>query len=554
MLNENLVKSIEQSIIGNWSRPCFGDYEKSGSFTFGEVAKMIKEIHTVFEVCGIKEGDKIALAGKNSTNWAVTYLATITYGAVIVPILADFSTDDIHHIVKHSESKLFFAGENIFDRIDEERVEKLTAIFNLDTWALFYTPGKDLASKILESVNDFRKKNTVNKKEFSLKDISSERTASIVYTSGTTGFSKGVMISYNCLMANVKFFLDNLPAKEGQRVLSFLPLAHCFGCAFDFLGPFVQGHNIVFLGKIPSPKIILKAFQDIKPYIVFAVPLVLEKVYRSKIMPVLETKKMKMLMSIPGIRQLIMKKIGKGINDAFGGEHYEIVVGGAAFNPEIEDFFLKSGVRVTVGYGMTECGPLISYWDYHKKRPLGSCGKCIEYLDVKIDNPNDKGIGEICVKGENVMDGYYKMEKATNEAIDSESWLHTGDLGFVDEEGFVYISGRSKNMILSASGQNIYPEEIEAKINYMPYVNESLVLDAGDGKLVAYVYPDKEKMEKNGVTEVDLAMIMEENKENLNSTQPAFAKVMEIRIYPEEFEKTSTKKIKRRLYTSLINP
>jgi len=554
MLKDNLVKSMEQSLIANWNKPCFGDYEKSGSYTFGEVAKMIKELHTIFEVCGIEEGDKISLAGKNSTNWAVTYIATVTYGAVIVPILADFSNDEIHHIVTHSESKLFFAGESIYDRLDDERLEKLTAVFNLDTWALFNAPDKDLEAKILVEVNEFRKKNKVEKKGFAFKEIPSENMASIVYTSGTTGFSKGVMISYNCLMANVRFFLDNLPVKEGQRVLSFLPLAHCFGCAFDFLGPFVQGLQIIFLGKIPSPKVILKAFQDVKPYVIFAVPLVLEKVYRSKIMPVLETKKMKIMLGIPGIRNLIMKKIGKGINNAFGGEHYEIVVGGAAFNPEIEDFFLKAGVRVTVGYGMTECGPLISYWDYHKKRPLGSCGKCIEYLEMKIDNPDEKGVGEICVKGENIMSGYFKMEQATNETIDSEGWLHTGDLGFVDDAGFVFISGRSKNLILSSSGQNIYPEEIEAKINYMPYVTESLVLDAGEGRLVAYVYPDKEKMDKNGISEVDLAMIMEENRENLNATQPSFAKVMEIRIYPEEFEKTSTKKIKRRLYTTLINP
>ena len=554
MLKKNLVKSMEESLITNWHKPCFGDYEKGGSNTFGEIAKKIKELHTVFEVCGIEEGDKVALAGKNSVNWAVTYIATVTYGAVIVPVLVDFATDEIHHIVSHSESKLFFAGENIYDRVDEEKLNDVKAIFNLDTFALFSTPDKDLESRILIAVNEHRKKNKIDKKRFSFKEVESDKLASIVYTSGTTGFSKGVMISHNCLMANVQFFLDNLPVKEESRVLSFLPLAHCFGCAFDFLGPFVKGCHISFLGKIPSPKVILKAFQDVKPYVIFAVPLVLEKIYRSKIMPVLETEKMKILMKIPGINKLIMKKIGKGINDAFGGEHYEIVVGGAAFNPEIEDFFLKAGVRVTVGYGMTECGPLISYWDYHKNRPLGSCGKCIEYLEMKIDNPNDKGIGEICVKGENIMNGYFKMEKSTHEAMDDDGWLHTGDLGYVDDEGFIFISGRSKNMILSASGQNIYPEEIEAKINYMPYVVESLVLDAGEGKLVAYVYPDKEKMDGNDVTEVDLVQIMEDNRIALNATQPSFAKIEEIRIYPEEFEKTSTKKIKRRLYTSLINP
>ncbi|HOB71282.1 MAG TPA: AMP-binding protein, partial [bacterium] len=360
------------------------------------------------------------------------------------------------------------------------------------------------------------------------------------------------MLSHNCLMANVQFFIDNLPVENDSRVVSFLPLAHCFGCAFDFLSPFVKGCHITFLGKIPSPKIILKAFEEIKPVIIFAVPLILEKIYRAKIMPVLESAKMKILMKIPGLKNLIIKKIGRSINEAFGGNHYEIIVGGAAFNPEIEEFFMKAGVRVTVGYGMTECGPLISYRDYYKGRPVGSCGKVINYLDIKIDSPDEHGIGEICVKGENIMDGYYKMDEQTAEAIDSEGWLHTGDLAYIDSEGFIFISGRSKNMILSSSGQNIYPEEIEAKINFMAYVAESLVLDSGNGKLVAYVYPDKEKMSANNITEEMVAEIMKENRVKLNEVLPLFAKVTDIRLYPEEFEKTSTKKIKRRLYTSLV--
>ncbi|HNZ52574.1 MAG TPA: AMP-binding protein, partial [bacterium] len=510
----------------------------------------IKEFHGLFEMLGIGKGDRIAVAGKNSTNWAIIYLATVSYGAVIVPVLSDFAVDEIHHIVNHSGSKLFFSSESIYDRINDETMTGLKVIFSLENFAVLHDYSKN--EKIDEFIEEFRSKNELSPEKFSFDEISSKKLASIVYTSGTTGFSKGVMLSHNCLMANVQFFIDNLPVENDSRVVSFLPLAHCFGCAFDFLSPFVKGCHITFLGKIPSPKIILKAFEEIKPVIIFAVPLILEKIYRAKIMPVLESAKMKILMKIPGLKNLIIKKIGRSINEAFGGNHYEIIVGGAAFNPEIEEFFMKAGVRVTVGYGMTECGPLISYRDYYKGRPVGSCGKVINYLDIKIDSPDEHGIGEICVKGENIMDGYYKMDEQTAEAIDSEGWLHTGDLAYIDSEGFIFISGRSKNMILSSSGQNIYPEEIEAKINFMAYVAESLVLDSGNGKLVAYVYPDKEKMSANNITEEMVAEIMKENRVKLNEVLPLFAKVTDIRLYPEEFEKTSTKKIKRRLYTSLV--
>ena len=550
MLKENLVGSFERTLKDNWEKPCFSDYGMS-PVTFCHVAVKIKEFHGLFEMLGIGKGDRIAVAGKNSTNWAIIYLATVSYGAVIVPVLSDFAVDEIHHIVNHSGSKLFFSSESIYDRINDESMTGLKVIFSLENFAVLrdYSNKKE---KIDEFIEEFRSKNEFSPEKFSFDEISSKKLASIVYTSGTTGFSKGVMLSHNCLMANVQFFIDNLPVENDSRVVSFLPLAHCFGCAFDFLSPFVKGCHITFLGKIPSPKIILKAFEEIKPVIIFAVPLILEKIYRAKIMPVLESAKMKILMKIPGLKNLIIKKIGRSINEAFGGNHYEIIVGGAAFNPEIEEFFMKAGVRVTVGYGMTECGPLISYRDYYKGRPVGSCGKVINYLDIKIDSPDEHGVGEICVKGENIMDGYYKMDEQTAEAIDSEGWLHTGDLAYIDSEGFIFISGRSKNMILSSSGQNIYPEEIEAKINFMAYVAESLVLDSGNGKLVAYVYPDKEKMSANNITEEMVAEIMKENRVKLNEVLPLFAKVTDIRLYPEEFEKTSTKKIKRRLYTSLV--
>lgn len=553
MLKENFVGAIEKSFVENWDSLCFGDYGGE-PVKFSVIAKRVKELHAVFEVCGLKKGDKVALAGKNSSNWGTVYIATISFGAVIVPILSDFQTDEIHHIVNHSESKLFFVAGNIYDRIEDVKMEKLAGIFKLDSFEMLYSPDDGLKEKVKVKVEDFRENDGIGKENFKVETCENSDLAAIVYTSGTTGFSKGVMLSGNCLMANVRFFLDYLPIKQESKVLSFLPLAHCFGCAFDFLSPFIKGCHITFLGRIPSPKVILKAFSEVKPDVIFAVPLILEKIYRAKIMPLLETTKMKILLNTPGLNKLIYKKIGKGINDAFGGTQYEIVVGGAAFNPDIEKFFMKAGVKVTVGYGMTECGPLITYTDYHDGRPLGSCGKVMKYLEMKIDAPNDKGIGEICVKGENIMDGYYRMDDETAETIDPDGWLHTGDLGYIDEKGSVFISGRSKNMILSGSGQNIYPEELEAKLNYMPYVNESIVLDAGEGRLIALVYPDKDKMDKTDVGEADLKKIMETNRRELNEKLPAFARIKKIKLYPEEFEKTSTKKIKRRLYTSIVKP
>jgi len=553
MLKENFVGAIEKSFVDNWDSLCFGDYGKE-PVKFSDIAKIVKELHVVFEVCGLKKGDKVAVAGKNSSNWGTVYLAAVSYGAVIVPILSDFQTDEIHHIVNHSDSKLFFVAPNIYDRVDDSNMEDTKAVFNLETFEMFFSHKGDLKGKVLEKIAEFRESDCCGRENFKLGKCENIDLVSIVYTSGTTGFSKGVMLSGNCLMANVRYFLDTLPIKKESRVLSFLPLAHCFGCAFDFLSPFIKGCHITFLGRIPAPKIILKAFSEVKPEIIFAVPLILEKIYRAKIIPLLDTTKMKILLNTPVLNKLIYKKIGKGINDAFGGTQYEIVVGGASFNPDIEKFFMKAGVRVTVGYGMTECGPLITYTDYNDGRPLGSCGKVMKYLEMKIDEPDKDGIGEICVKGENVMDGYFKMKDETAETIDSDGWLHTGDIGHLDAEGSLFISGRSKNMILSGSGQNIYPEELEAKLNYMPYVGESIVLDAGGGRLIALVYPDKDKMDKNNVSEKKLEKIMEENRKELNEILPAFAKIKKIRLYPEEFEKTSTKKIKRRLYTSLVKP
>ena len=555
MIKENLVETLEKSILKNWDNPCFSDYG-GATCSYGDVAASIVRIHELFKYFGIRKGDKIALCGRNSSNWGIVYLASVTCGAVIVPILVDFSPEEIVHIVNHSDSKLFFAAESVFEKTKKLSLENTEAVVSLENFGFFFVKDeekKNLAERNDADIVEKLKQNPLVKENFHLEAVSNDTQASIVYTSGTTGFSKGVMLTHNALMVNVKFFVDNLMKDEPGNVLAFLPLAHCFGCAYDFLSQFARGAHIYFLGKIPTPKVILQAFEEINPVIVVTVPLILEKIYQSKIVPLLEKGLLATLIKIPLLNKVIYSKIGNQINSAFGSNHFELLIGGAAFNPQIEEFFAKCGVRFTVGYGMTECAPLIAYTHYFDGRPVGSCGKVIEYLQAKIDAPDENGVGEICVKGENVFTGYYKMEKETVEAFDGEGWFHTGDLGFIDDKGFLFIKGRIKSMILSASGQNIYPEEIEAKLNTMPYVAESLVIENREHKLSAFVFPDTAKARKDGVTDEQLAEIMEENRVKLNAVSSSFTKISEIKIHPQEFEKTSTKKIKRRLYQNLAD-
>ena len=555
MIKENLVETIEKSILKNWDSPCFSDYGGE-TCSYSGAAAGIARIHELFKNFGVKKGDKIALCGRNSSNWAITYLATVTYGAVIVPILVDFSPEEIVHIVNHSDSKLFFAADSVFERVEKMNLDKVDAVVSLENFGFFFAKNEAQKEEITRKDDDFCKKlkeNHIVKENFRLEKILNDTQASIVYTSGTTGFSKGVMINHNALMVNVKFFVDHLLKDKPGTVLSFLPLAHCFGCAYDFLSQFARGAHVYFLGKIPTPKVILKAFEEINPVIVVTVPLILEKIYHSKIIPLLENSLLGTLIKIPLLNRLVYAKIGEKINNAFGTDHFELLIGGAAFNPQIEEFFKKCGVRFTVGYGMTECAPLIAYSHYFEGRPVGSCGKVIDALQLKIDSPDGNGVGEICVKGENVFTGYYKMEKETAESFDGDGWFHTGDLGCVDKNGFLFIKGRIKSMILSASGQNIYPEEIEAKINSMPYVIESLVVENKEHKLVAFVYADSAKAKKDGIDDARLNEIMQESRLKLNETLSSFAKLSDIRIHPQEFEKTSTKKIKRRLYLDLAD-
>lgn len=551
MISENLVKSIEQTIKECWKKKALSDYD-GATLSYAETAGKILWLHHIFAESGVKKGDKISLLGRNSANWAVTYLATISYGAVIVPILPDFHKDEVRHIINHSDSVLLFVSAEIYEKIEESTFPALKGIFSLSDLSLQHTSDSRLDIIVENARTHYLQnfKGHLTPDNFRLPEIDNPDLAAIVYTSGTTGFSKGAMLSHNCLIANVKFFKENIAVKPGNAVLSFLPLAHAFGCAFEFLSPVVVGCHITFLAKMPTPKVLIKSFDDVKPRLILSVPLIIEKIYRKQVKPAISKKSMAFLLKTPILSGLIKGKILKKLETVFGGEFIQIIIGGAPLNSEVESFLRKIGFRYSVGYGMTECGPLISYtpWDSYAE---GSVGKCIDPLELKIDSHDPRNvIGEILVRGENVMYGYYKNKEATDEVIDKDGWLHTGDLGLVDENGFVYIKGRCKNMILSASGQNIYPEEIEAKLDNMPFVQESLIIER-NGQINALVYPDFDTLTAEGLGEKDLAGIMEKNRADINTMLPAYSQIVSIKIYPEEFEKTPTKKIKRRLYNIL---
>lgn len=548
MLNENFIKTIESSIKKNWDLPALSNYEE-GSLSYEKMAGKICWMHYIFKKTGLKKGDKVAMIGKNSVNWAITYLATITYGAVIVPILPDFKPDDIHHIINHSDSVLFFSSEAIFDLLDEAKMPQLDAIFSLENFHLLYHKKKDLVNKLENSEQDYLKEYPrFSPDSITFPEVKNNQLAAIVYTSGTTGFSKGVMLPHNSLMGNIKYARTHLPLSSGEKILSFMPLAHSYGCAFEFLYPICMGCHITFLGKMPSPKILVKAFQDIRPHLVLSVPLIIEKIYKKQIKPALSKGPAKIMIKMPILKNVVHKKIYEKLINVFGGNFYEIVIGGAALNKEVESFLTSLKFPFTVGYGMTEFGPLISYAPWKKTR-VGSVGLIVDDMEATIDsNDPQKVVGEILVRGEHIMDGYYKNKQATDETIDKDGWLHTGDLGLIDKDGFIYIKGRSKNMILGPSGQNIYPEEIEARLNNMPYISESLILEK-NGQLVALIYPDMEMVDAEKMSEASLIDALEQNRKLLNTQLPSFINIARIEMNPEEFEKTPTKKIKRFLYT-----
>lgn len=548
MLKENFVEFIEKSIKENWDNEALADY-KGDSLKYKEVANRITRVHLGFKNAGIKQGDKIALIGKNSANWSVVFLATVTYGAVIVPILPDFKPESIHHIVNHSESIFFFVAEDIYTSLDFNEMPGLRGAFNLNGFSSYDVREDDLEDmeEKIESLFEKKYPKGMKSEDFKAASVPNSRLAEISYTSGTTGNSKGVMILHNSLIANIRFAHNNMPLESGDSILSFLPLAHAYGCAFEFLFPFTLGCHITFLGKTPTPQVIIQAFSEIRPRLVLSVPLVIEKIFKKQLLPVISKPSMKILLRIPGVKNILYKKIRDKLVDVFGSNFHEVVIGGAAFNKEAEDFFKKIKFPFSIGYGMTECGPLISYTNWDRTR-LRSAGQLVDTLEVKIDS-NDpyNEVGEIMVKGENVMAGYYKNEEATGAVLDKDGWLRTGDLGVIDREKFIYIRGRSKDMLLGPSGQNIYPEEIESRINNMTYVLESLVIQEKD-RLVALVCPDPESLKRDGMDDEKLKQVFQEHKKELNRTVPGYMNVTEFRIHPEEFEKTPKKSIKRFLY------
>ena len=543
---------IEKSIIDHWDMDALTDY-KGATLQYHDVARKIEKLHIMFENSGVVKGDKIALCGRNSASWAVAFLATLTYGAIAVPILHEFMADQIHNIVNHSDAKLLFVGDVVATQVDATKMPGLEGIIYIPDYSLVVSRTDKLtyAREHLNEMFGIKYPKYFRKNHVSYyKEENPEELAMINYTSGTTGFSKGVMIPYRALWGNADFAENVLgkKIKPGDSIISILPMAHMYGMAFEFIFEFIKGCHIFYLTRIPSPAIIAEAFGRIKPAVIIAVPLVIEKIIRKKVFPKIQNNRMRMLLHMPVISKKVKEKICDQVSNAFGGNFYEVIIGGAAFNQEVESFLHSVGFRYTVGYGATECAPIICYEDYKHFVP-GSCGKAALHMMVRIDSPDPENVpGEILAKGPNVMLGYYKNEEATKQTIDENGWYHTGDLGTMDGDGNVFIKGRSKNMLLGASGQNIYPEEIEDKLNSLALVAESVVVQKGD-KLIALVHPDYDEAQTLNLGNNELADIMEQNRQELNSMIPAYSKVSEIRIHEEEFEKTPKKSIKRFLYT-----
>ena len=542
---------IEKCIIDNWDLDALTDY-KGITLQYHDVARKIEKLHIMFENSGVQRGDKIALCGRNSAHWAVAFLATLTYGAVAVPILHEFTPEQIHNIVNHSESKILFVGDIVGTQVDATKMPSLEGIINIPDYSLALS-RTDKLTYAREHLNELygRKFPKYFRREH-VKYYHEQRPdelALINYTSGTTGFSKGVMIPYRALWGNYDFAVHVLGKviNRGDRVISILPMAHMYGMAFEFIFEFLYGCHIYYLTRIPSPAIIAQAFAEVRPQIIIAVPLVIEKIIRKKVFPKIQSGKVRLLRNIPIINKKVEEKICDQVKQAFGGKFYEIIIGGAAFNQEVEQFLHRINFPYTVGYGATECAPIICYSDYQTFVP-GSCGRAVIHMEVKIDSPDPANVpGEILARGTNVMLGYYKNEEATRQTIDNEGWYHTGDLGTMDAYGNVFIKGRSKNMLLGASGQNIYPEEIEDKLNSLPLVVESVVVQR-DTKLVGLVYPDYDEAKNLGFATSDIEAQMQQNLQDLNLVQPAYCKLAAIEIQDKEFEKTPKKSIKRYLY------
>ena len=542
------IDYIEQSIIKNWDKDSLTDY-KGITLQYKDVARKIAKFHIVLESAGIQPGDKIAVCGRNSAHWAVTFLATITYGAVIVPILHEFKADNIHNIVNHSEAKLLFVGDQAWENLNDDLIPVLEGIASLTDFSSLVSRNEKLtyAFEHRNAIYGQRYPKNFRPEHICYRKDRPEELAIINYTSGTTGYSKGVMLPYRSIWSNVAYCFEMLPVKPGDHIVSMLPMGHVFGMVYDFLYGFSAGAHIYFLTRMPSPKIISQSFSEIKPRVISCVPLIVEKIIKKDILPKVDSKIGKLLLKVPIVNDKIKSLARQAAMEIFGGNFDEIIIGGAPFNAEVEAFLKKIGFPYTIAYGMTECGPIIcsSRWDTLK---LASCGKATTRMEVRIDSPDPKThAGEIVCRGANMMLGYYKNPEATAQIIDVNGWLHTGDLGVMDEEGYVTVRGRSKNMLLTSSGQNIYPEEIESKLNNMPYVAESLIVLQHD-KLVALIYPDFDDAFAHGLQQADIIKVMEANRVELNQQLPNYSQISKVKIHFEEFEKTAKKSIKRFMY------
>ena len=553
MLNENLLTIYANSFKDNWELPALTDYITGNTMSYCDFARTVARYHLFFEHAGIKKGDKIALMGKNTTNWVTIFISTITYGAVIVPVLQEFNPQDAQHIINHSDADILFVTNHLWETFEVERMPKLKAAISLDNLSVHAErfPEEDFISKLLKNLDNIF--NETYKAGFNERDVKypvlpQDSLAVINYTSGTTGFSKGVMLTLNNLCGNVIYGIQSRLHYPGSKCLSFLPLAHAYGCTFDMLAPLAMGTHVTLFGKLPSPKLLLKALNDVKPNLVICVPLILEKIYRKEILPMITKQAMRWALAIPFLDSAICARIRKKLVEAFGGEFEEIIVGGAPLNHEVEEFLHRIKFPFTVGYGMTECGPLISHTPWRQFQ-CGSSGRTLQgIMESRIDSADPENVpGEICVRGENVMKGYYKNPDATNAVLDEDGWLHTGDMGTRSADGTIFIKGRYKTMILTSNGQNIYPEEIEAKLNNMLYVAESLVVERKN-HLVALVYPDYESMDEAGITTDKLPEEMERVRIELNKLVAPYEKIDRIQLIPNEFEKTPKRSIKRYLY------
>ncbi len=541
----DLAKFYTDSFHKNWDKLAFSDYEGK-DLKYSDVATHIKSLHLFYQITGLQRGDKIAVLGRNSANWATVFLSAISSGIVIVPILPDFNNSNTNHIINHSEAKIVIASKQLLEKIDFTNAEKVKAILVLEDFSFHIAKDENIKYKLEDSF-EYYKTNKLTKAGFQFEKWEREEVCVISYTSGTSGFTKGVMIPERSMVSNIVFARDHMPLQPGDKIVSFLPMAHVYGLLFEFLFPMTLGCHITFLNKIPSPAVITKVFGEVKPHLILSVPLIIEKIYKKRLLPTLQKPSMKILLATPIISKIILKKIREKLLETFGGRFFEIVIGGAPLSADVEKFFKRINFPLTVGYGMTECGPLISYEAWNKTMP-SSAGKLVDRMEVRIDSEDPYNVvGEIQVKGENVMLGYYKNEEDTKAAFTDDGWLKTGDLGVIDKNDFIFIRGRSKNMLLGPSGQNIYPEEIEAKISNLPYIAECVIVERNE-KLTALVYPDFEAVQTEQILETELPGIMEESRKKLNEELPRYEQISTFEIVSEEFEKTPKKNIKRFKY------